>query len=143
MCSGNRIKIHSGHRMSDKERSLLTKLWNKLYYEADKFVNDPEANALAENRDAKHVVENLDAAATKPPSSDDTTAAIPISPNDSSPSSGDPNKFDIKRIFSKFFGFTKQTLTYLYVPIFATILSSLVANEMILFQRNYMCKVRP
>ena len=73
MCSGNRIKIHSGHRMSDKERSLLTKLWNKLYYEADKFVNDPEANALAENRDAKHVVENLDAAATKPPSSDDTT----------------------------------------------------------------------
>jgi hypothetical protein len=130
MCSGNRIKIHGGHRMSDKERSLLTKLWNKLYYEADKFVNDPEANALAEKRDTKKVVEHLDATSAKP-----TTATTPPTntPSNTTDKEGDPNKFDIKRTLSKFFGFTKQTLTYLYVPIFATILSSLVANEMIVY----------
>lgn len=132
MCSGNRIKIHGAHRMSDKERSLLTKLWNKLYYEADKFVNDPEANALADKRNPKKVVEHLDGSATKPtnatPGKDATSA-----PSNTTDKEGDPNKFDIKRVFSKFFGFTKQTLTNLYVPIFATILSSLVANEMIVY----------
>lgn len=132
MCSGNRIKIHGGHRMSEKERSLLTKLWNKLYYEADKFVNDPAANQLAEKRDAKKVVEHLEADANKPTvtvsAKDNTTTS-----SNTTDKEGDPNKFDIKRIFGKFFGFTKQTLTYLYVPIFATILSSLVANEMIVY----------
>jgi hypothetical protein len=112
--------------MSQQERGFLKKLWNKLYFEADKFVNDPEANKLAEqfekkekksepvSTDQKKVVENLD--------TENTTVE-----------KGDPDKFSASRLLGKVWDVLKKGATLLFVPILCIGLASLVANEMIIY----------
>jgi hypothetical protein len=127
MCSTYYIKIHSGHRMSEQERGFLKKLWNKLYYEAEKFVDDPKANELADRLEKKEpkkdeekkVVENLD--------TENTTGG------DTGGNTGDPDKFDAKRLLGKVWDVLRKGVTMLFVPILCIALASLVANDLIVY----------
>jgi hypothetical protein len=110
--------------MSQQERSFLKKLWNKIYFEADKFVNDPEANKMAEQIEKKEpekeiiqpnkLVENLD---TENPTDDKEN----------------PDRFSISRLLGKIWDVLKKGVTLLMIPMLCIALASLVANEMIMY----------
>lgn len=111
---------------TDSSLSFFTKLKNKARYQMEKWVNDPEANAFVSRMsqvDAKEAEATNATEKEKEPIKEAMEDA-PVEETSNSP---------VVRVLQKMLYYAKWFFSIAFFPIIALFLSSLVANEMIIY----------